>query len=230
MVLFLCWESVTRSELLKPEFSFHPLIIFFRRIIPKLFLKLTSNKINVMKKNLIFLTGFMASGKSTIGPILANTIGWNFLDLDKVIEEKTSKKIVEIFREDGEKYFRELETKTLSELISLVKYVISLGGGTIESEENLNLMKMNGILVYLETSPEAAYRRLRFKRDRPALLFDGREPTKEEFLNRINSILNRRLKYYNQADVKINTDNKPVGVTVDYLVKILRKDFKIEEN
>lgn len=183
-----------------------------------------------MKKNLIFLTGFMASGKSTIGPILANTIGWDFLDLDKVIEEKTSKKIVDIFREEGEKFFRELETNTLTEITRLNKYVISLGGGTIENEENLKMINNNGILVYLETSPEAAYRRLRFKRDRPALLFDDHEPTKEEFLNRINTILRRRLKYYNQADIKINTDNKPVGITVDQIVKILRKDFKIEEN
>lgn len=183
-----------------------------------------------MKRNLIFLTGFMASGKSTIGPILANTIGWDFLDLDKVIEEKANKKIVEIFKEYGEEYFRKLETQTLKELTKLSKHVISLGGGTIESEDNLNQMKKSGILVYLETSPEAAYRRLRFKRDRPALLFDDNEPTKEEFLNRINTILNRRLKYYNQADLKINTDNKPVGITVDKLVKILRKDFHIEEN
>lgn len=184
----------------------------------------------IMKRDLIFLTGFMASGKSTIGPILANTIGWDFLDLDKVIEEKANKKIVEIFKEYGEEYFRKLESQTLKELTKLSKHVISLGGGTIESEDNLNQMKKSGILVYLETSPEAAYRRLRFKRDRPALLFDDNEPTKEEFLNRINTILNRRLKYYNQADLKINTDNKPVGITVDKLVKILRKDFHIEEN
>lgn len=183
-----------------------------------------------MKKDLIFLTGFMASGKSTIGPILANTIGWEFLDLDRVIEEKTNKKIVAIFKELGEEYFRKLESDTLIELTKLSKYVISLGGGTIENEENLNHIKSRGILVYLETSPEAAYRRLKFKRDRPALLFEDTEPSKEEFLDRINTIFNRRLKYYNQADVKINTDNKLVGITVDRLVKILRKDFHIEED
>lgn len=183
-----------------------------------------------MKKDLIFLTGFMASGKSTIGPILANTIGWEFLDLDKVIEQKVNKKIVDIFKDEGEEYFRKLESETLKELTKLSGYVISLGGGTIESEENLSQIKQNGILIYLETSPEAAYRRLRFKRDRPALLFNENEPTKEEFLNRINTILNRRLKYYNQADLKMNTDNKPIGITVDKLVKILRKDFHIEEN
>lgn len=183
-----------------------------------------------MKKDLIFLTGFMASGKSTIGPILANTIGWEFLDLDKVIETKTNKKIVEIFKESGEEYFRKIESETLKELTKLSRFVISLGGGTIENENNLDEMKKSGILIYLETSPEAAYRRLKFKRDRPALLFENNEPTKEEFLNRINTILNRRLKYYNQADLKINTDNKPVGITVDMLAKILRKEFQIEEN
>lgn len=183
-----------------------------------------------MKNDLIFLTGFMASGKSTIGPILANTIGWEFLDLDRVIEEKTKKKIVEIFKEYGEEYFRNQESETLKQLIKLSKYVISLGGGTIENEMNLKMMKENGILVYLEASPEAAYRRLRFKRDRPALLFEEKEPTKEELIERINLILSRRIKYYNQAHIKINTDNRPVGITVDNLVKILRKDFHIEEN
>lgn len=182
-----------------------------------------------MKKELIYLTGFMASGKSTIGPILANTIGWEFLDLDRVIEKKTNKKIVDIFKEDGEDFFRTLESDTLNELSKLSKYVISLGGGTIERPENLSRIKKSGILIYLETSPEAAYRRLRFKRDRPALLFDDHEPTREEFIKKINTILGRRLAFYNQADVKINTDDKPVGITVDSLVKILRKDFKIEE-
>lgn len=172
----------------------------------------------------------MASGKSTIGPILANTIGWDFLDLDKVIENKTNKKIVQIFNDNGEEFFRKLETETLKELSQLKKYVISLGGGTIESEENLKTIKSHGILVYLESSPEAAYRRLRFKRDRPALLFDDHEPTKEEFIERITKILGRRLVYYNQADFKINTDNKSIGITVDLLVKKLRKDFHIEEN
>ncbi len=172
----------------------------------------------------------MASGKSTIGPILANTIGWDFLDLDKVIEQKANKKIVEIFKDNGEEYFRKLESETLLDLIKLSKHVISLGGGTIENEGNLTEIKKNGILIYLETSPEAAYRRLRFKRDRPALLFKDGEPTKEEFVNRISTILNRRLKFYNQADLKISTDNKSIGITVDKLVKILRKEFHIEEN
>ncbi len=74
-----------------------------------------------MKNNLVFLTGFMASGKSTIGPILANTLGWDFCDLDRLIEKRAGKSIRNIFKENGEKYFRDLETKTLQEVLSILK-------------------------------------------------------------------------------------------------------------
>lgn len=179
-----------------------------------------------MKKKLVYLTGFMASGKSTIGPILANTLGWSFLDLDKVIEDETGKSIRLIFEEQGENYFRELETETLRKLSTYSEYIVSLGGGTIASEVNLEILKSTGYLVYLETSPEEAYKRLRFKRDRPALLFDGdEEPTRAEFLQKISSLLEKRTVYYNQADFKVNTDNGYVGKTVDKLVSIIQKEF-----
>lgn len=184
-----------------------------------------------MKKSLLYLTGFMSAGKSTIGPILANTLGWQFLDLDRVIEQKVGKIIVNIFQEDGEDYFRKTESVLLNELSQLSNYVIALGGGTIESNENLKVIKNSGLLIYLETSPEAAYKRLRYKRDRPALLFEGdEEPSKQEFLDRINSILKRRIKYYKQADITVSTDYKPVGKTVDYIVSLVKKELKINEN
>lgn len=173
----------------------------------------------------------MAAGKSTIGPILANTLGWDFKDIDKVIEKKADKKITQIFSDDGEKYFRELEKKTLQELSLLNNIIIALGGGTIASNENLKLIKNTGLLIYLKSSPETAYRRLRFKRDRPALLFDGEEePTKEQFIKRINELLNRRSKYYNQADIIIDTDSIAIGKTVDILAKIIKKEIVKDEN
>ncbi|MDT3696412.1 MAG: shikimate kinase [Ignavibacterium sp.] len=184
-----------------------------------------------MKNKLIFLTGFMASGKSTVGPILANTIGWGFYDLDKLIEGETSLSIKEIFNVYGESYFRKIETDVLKKVCSLNEFVISLGGGTIASKENLQIIKKSGFLIYLESSPEAAYKRLRFKRDRPALLFDGEdEPTEAEFINRIKSLLKSRLQYYNSADIKINTDNLPVGKTVDRLAEIIKKEFYDKTN
>lgn len=184
-----------------------------------------------MKKKIIYLTGFMAAGKSTIGPILANTLGWDFKDIDRVIEKKTGKKITQIFSDEGENYFREVERKTLKELSLLSNTIIALGGGTIASDENLQVIKNTGLLVYLKSSPETAYRRLRFKRDRPALLFESEEePTKEQFIKRINELLNRRSKYYNQADIIIDTDNIAIGKTVDHLVRIIKKEIVKDEN
>lgn len=127
-----------------------------------------------MKNKLVYLTGFMASGKSTIGPILANTLGWNFFDLDRLIEQSSGKSIRSIFEENGEDYFRTLETEILVKVSTLEFYIISLGGGTIASDKNLNIIKSTGLLIYLESSPEETYKRLRFKRDRPAFLFDGK--------------------------------------------------------
>ena len=69
-----------------------------------------------MRKKIYYLTGFMSAGKSTIGPILANTLGWNFLDLDKAIEEEESMKITEIFDAKGEEYFRKKELEKLKEI------------------------------------------------------------------------------------------------------------------
>lgn len=179
-----------------------------------------------MNKKLVYLTGFMASGKSTIGPILANTLGWNFFDLDKLIEESAGKSIRNIFEENGEDYFRGLETKTLRHTCELENYIIALGGGAIASQINLEIIKSSGFLIYLESSPEEIYKRLRFKRDRPALLFDGdEEPTKDKFIEKINSLLQNRISYYDQADLKINTDNCRVGKTVDKLSHIIKKEF-----
>jgi shikimate kinase len=175
-----------------------------------------------MKKKIYYLTGFMASGKSTIGPILANTLGWNFFDLDKEVENQEGMKVVEIFDKEGESYFRKVETELLMKLSEKDDAIISLGGGAIASEENFKIIKSSGKIIYLKSSPEMAYKRLRFKRDRPAFIFEGEEiPSKEQFLERINVLLNERKKYYEQADFIIDTDSQTVGKTVDIIAKYI---------
>ncbi len=116
-----------------------------------------------MNRRIVYLTGFMGSGKSTVGPILANTLGWDFYDLDRVIEEREGLSVRDIFEKKGEEYFRELERKAFLDMSNGDKVIISLGGGTAASQENIDLLKKNGKLVYLKISPEAAYARLRFK-------------------------------------------------------------------
>ena len=176
-----------------------------------------------MKCKIIFLTGFMGSGKSTIGPILANTVGWDFYDLDKIIEDKVGLKVTEIFEKFGEEYFRKIEKDTLHELILKGNIIVSLGGGTIANLDNLNLVKKTGKLIYLKTSPGIIYERLRFKRDRPVLNLDGTiNLDKNQFVEKISKLMNTRNKYYNQADITIDTDNISIGLTVDKIVKLLR--------
>jgi shikimate kinase len=175
-------------------------------------------------KNTIYLTGFMGSGKSTIGPILANTLGWDFFDLDKLIENKAGKKIREIFDQEGENYFRKLETETLKEISESHNIIISLGGGAIANKENLEILKKTGKIIYLKVSLDTVYHRLRYKKDRPALTKNDSESlNKEEMTNRIKELMNARAKYYEQADCTIDTDKISLGKTVDKIVKIISK-------
>ncbi len=179
-----------------------------------------------MKEIKIFLTGFMTSGKSTIGPILANVFGLNFYDLDKEIEKEENCTIVEIFDKKGETYFRQLEYQVLKKLIEEKGVVISLGGGTITSKVNLDLMKQNGKIIYLKASPKNLYKRLKNKIDRPLFrdLVLG-ENKEEDFINKIQDLLDKRKNYYEKADLIINTDYTPIGITVDRIAKKLTGIF-----
>jgi shikimate kinase len=180
----------------------------------------------VMNNKIYYLTGFMAAGKSTIGPILANTLGWIFFDLDKEIEQEEGLKIVDLFKQKGEEYFRKIETNILKKLSQNQESIISLGGGAIVSEENFGIIKTTGKIIYLQSSPEMAYKRLRFKKDRPAFVFENVEvPTKEQFLERINQLLDSRKKYYEKCDFIVDTDNQSVGKTVDVIAKFINKDL-----
>ncbi len=175
-----------------------------------------------MKGNVIYLAGFMGAGKSTIGPILANTLGWNFYDLDREIEKIERKKVREIFETMGEDYFRKVEREILLKVSAEQKVIISLGGGTMASEENLDFLKKTGRTFYLKASRESIYRRLKYKRDRPALHMNGGFPeTREELMELINKLLNEREKFYLLSDHIILTDNIPVGKTVDTIARII---------
>ena len=178
-----------------------------------------------MNNKIVYLAGFMGAGKSTVGPILANTLGWNYYDLDKVIEERLGKKIKTIFEENGETFFRQIEGEVLKELSHNNNVIISLGGGTIVNQNNLNIIKNTGKIIYLKASIDSIYKRVAFKRDRPNLIIDGEEFSKEKLIQKINNLFNAREKYYNQADLTIDTDNISIGVTVDKLAKIINDEF-----
>lgn len=175
------------------------------------------------KKSLIYLAGFMGSGKSTIGPILANTLGFEFVDIDKLVEKKANKRIIDIFTTDGEQAFRSLEHASLQEIAARTHFVVSLGGGTIADEENFRLIHGSGIIVYLKLSPEELLQRVYHRTDRPLLTGAGGERLPvEEIDKRVQDLLARREQFYARADVIVQTDRKRVGTTVDEIVRRLR--------
>ncbi len=168
----------------------------------------------------IFLTGFMTSGKSTIGPILANVLGMDFFDLDNLIEKEENQTVVEIFEKKGEDHFREIEERILKNLTERDNLVVSLGGGTIINQINFEIMRQTGKIIYLKVSPNNLYKRLKNKIDRP--LFKDlvlNDKSEEDFIERIKSLLEKRRKYYEKADLIVDTDLHPVGITVDKIAK-----------
>lgn len=178
----------------------------------------------------IYLTGFMTSGKSTLGKILANVLGWNFYDLDREIERDENKCVTEIFELKGEPYFRNIESQKLKELSLEANVIISLGGGTIVNDENVSFITRNGKLIYLKVEPEIIYTRIKKKTDRPLFKeFVLAEKTKEDFIKKIKIMLGEREQYYKKADLVFDVDNSPIGKTVDRLAKIVNRVI-IEEN
>jgi shikimate kinase len=177
----------------------------------------------------IYLTGFMGCGKSSIGHILANTLGWSFMDLDKVIEQKYGARIAQIFKERGEEYFRTMETETLKETGSMEHIIVALGGGAIIAEENRTFMKSAGKLIYLRATPERLYARLRYKTDRP--LFQTQDNvilTREKAIEKISRLLSEREHYYNQAHLIFDSADNSIGYSVEKLKSILLKTYNLE--
>ncbi|HTP80468.1 MAG TPA: shikimate kinase [Bacteroidota bacterium] len=176
-----------------------------------------------LKRQLVYLTGFMGSGKSTIGPILANTLGFEYVDVDKLIEEMSNKRIVDIFGEEGEQSFRAMERAALERLMTREHCVVSLGGGTIANEQNFQLIHGSGIVIYLQLSPEEILERVRHRSDRPLLRDAAGNPlTPPQLEQKVKDMLGMRSQFYSRADIIIPSDSKRVGHTVDEIVRRLR--------
>jgi len=175
-----------------------------------------------LRKERIYLTGFMGSGKSTIGPILANTIGYDFVDVDRMIEKAVGLSVDQIFTEHGEAHFRTLERGVIAELSVRQHVVISLGGGTIADPDNFRNISTSGVVVYLKATPEQIFKRVHHKTDRPTLKdISGERLSDDQLRARIHDLYLKREPYYSKADIIIPTDERKVGVTVDQIVKKL---------
>ncbi len=117
----------------------------------------------------IVLVGFMGSGKSTVGRMLARRLGFRFLDTDKLVEERERASIPEIFESHGEAYFRERETSALDFLRGKMRHILSTGGGIVTVPGNIPLLRALGFVVLLTAHPDEIYRRVSRNSSRPLL-------------------------------------------------------------
>ncbi len=169
--------------------------------------------------NKIFLIGMMGSGKSVTGKKLAALLGDLFLDLDERIEAQAGKTINEIFAGQGEPYFRDLESDVLKKAAQDLPRVIATGGGIILRQDNVNLMKAAGDVVYLEASVPELVRRLQGKKDRPLL----KDTDPAERLSRIFEV--RRDLYESACDYRIFTDGRPAeDIAREIMIYLEKKD------
>ncbi|WP_300759276.1 shikimate kinase [uncultured Brachyspira sp.] len=126
---------------------------------------------NNIDNKVIFIIGLPGSGKSALSKLLAEKLNYTLYDMDSFIEKKEEKTITDIFADNGEEYFRKIESEVLEELGSLNNAVISTGGGIVLAEKNRNIMKEKGITIFIDRSPEIILKNID-PRERPLLAKD----------------------------------------------------------
>jgi len=172
-----------------------------------------------MKRSSIALIGFMGAGKTEIGKVLARKLNKKFVDLDSLIEQKAEKSIPEIFREDGEAAFRELEIEVANEVTQDKNLVIACGGGIVLNQINIERLKKNSVLVYLTASPRLLLKRTQSdKETRPLLKGENKASTIQELLKF------RKPFYERAAEVKIDTSKLDIAEAVQKIIAELEKD------
>ncbi|SNB46186.1 shikimate kinase [Geobacter sp. DSM 9736] len=160
----------------------------------------------------VFLTGFMGTGKSTVGRILADRLGRRFVDLDACIVADSGLSIPDIFARHGETYFRDREQEALGKLATKDPLVVATGGGVVLRDENRRLMRESGIVINLTASVETVVERLRHDEGRP-LLREDKSPEK------VMAMLAEREQYYQDAAVRIDTTGRaPESIAEEILV------------
>ncbi len=162
---------------------------------------------------MIFITGFMGTGKTTVSKLLAEKLGLNLVDTDNYVEEKTRRKIPAIFSNDGEDFFRDLETRALSEVIDDGYDIVSCGGGIVLREENRKMMQEAGKIFCLTATPETIYNRVCTSTNRP--LLNGNMSV-ESIRTRLHS---RRKQYDACNPIKIRTDSLTPEQVVDEICR-----------
>ncbi|MBU2600297.1 shikimate kinase [bacterium] len=164
-------------------------------------------------KNIV-LFGFMGSGKSSIGRMLAERLGMFFIEMDEILEEEHHKTINDLFKKYGEAYFRRLEKELVKRISKRDSCVISTGGGVVLDEENVKLLRENGILISLMASEEVIYERVKDDKSRPLL-------KTIDLPKKIKEILVHRKPSYEKAGYCIDTSDKSKEEVVEEIINYI---------
>lgn len=167
------------------------------------------------------LCGMMGSGKTTIGVEIAEKTGRRWYDTDEVIVDRYGK-ISDIFEYYGEEYFRKIETEVVKELSLQDGLIISTGGGLVLKEENTELLKRNGKIVFLRAKKETLAGRLTVDGTRPLL-----QAKTESILDRLEKLLKERSPIYERvADFTVEVDGKTPSEIADEIIELFRNSYK----
>ena len=177
----------------------------------------------------------MGSGKSTMGPIIANAIGYGFTDLDMEIEKRQQRTIGSMFNELGEAGFRAIESAELRRVCRRKRMVLSTGGGIVTVDENRRVIHDSGFSVYLRIPPAELAERLDGSTDRPMLFGeDGGTLSGDALVHRIEQIISARSVHYESADLvvdlggdlQVDLGTDPVGAAAGRVVRAIHASAK----
>jgi shikimate kinase len=167
----------------------------------------------------LILVGFMGSGKTVTGKLAAKALGFQFLDTDQLIVDRSQRQISEIFASEGEGHFRDLETGVIASLGHLRRCVISTGGGAVLREENRRLLRDMGFVVCLKAREEVLFERVSRNEKRPLLQTSNPLETLRELL------ASRADAYAAAAHWSVDTSDMPHAAVVDAVVCAARDAF-----
>jgi shikimate kinase len=173
----------------------------------------------------IALIGFMGTGKSTIGKILAAKLNKRFVEIDELIEQKAGKTINTIFQQDGEIVFREMEIAAIKQVSLQDDQIIACGGGVVLNTINIDRLKQNSFLIYLTASPDEILKRTSKNSSRPLLNTIDKTFRIKELLKFRNPL------YEKAADITINTTKLNIEAVVQIIIQKLKEDasFNFQE-
>lgn len=158
----------------------------------------------------------MGTGKSSVGRMLAQMTGMEFIDLDALIIKEAGRSINDIFASEGERYFRDLETSVLRKISHRDNMIIATGGGAVLAGENRTIFRQMGVVVNLIASPENISCRLQGADDRPLLKNGGEQ-------GRITRLMLERELFYADADIRIDTDDKKIEDVAAEIMSLMQQ-------